>query len=122
MSPGNIELLKAILGFLAKIAYPLVLALFLILFRRQIASLGKMLLDLGQKVTGGIERGDLALKYGDWSVEALKKVRSENLDSAARTIQELLSPAAPLALGYVDNFLGGFIIGDSGCFKYDRSD
>ncbi|HSV63605.1 MAG TPA: STING domain-containing protein [Chthoniobacterales bacterium] len=122
MSPENTELLKVILGFLGKIAYPLILVLFLILFRREIASLGRMLLDFGQKVTGGIERGDLALKYGDWSVEALKKVRSENLDSAARTIQELLSPAAPLALGYADNFLGGFIIGDSGCFRYERSD
>ncbi|HKP01897.1 MAG TPA: STING domain-containing protein [Chthoniobacterales bacterium] len=121
MSPANIELLKVILGFLGKIAYPLILALFLILFRREIANLGRMLLDFGQKVTGGIERGDLGLKYGDWSIEALKKVRSENLDSAARTIQELLSPAAPLALGYVDNFLGGFVIGESGCFKYERA-
>ncbi|HEY3602317.1 MAG TPA: STING domain-containing protein [Chthoniobacterales bacterium] len=122
MSPASIELLKVILGFIAKIAYPLVLALFLILFRREIASVGRMLLIFGQKITGGIERGDLALKYDKWTLEAAQKVRSENLDSAARTIQELLSPAAPLALGYVDNFLGGFVIGETGCFKYERAD
>jgi hypothetical protein len=122
MSPANTELLKVILGFVGKIAYPLVLALFLILFRREIASLGRMLLDFGQKVTGGLERGDLNLSIGEFAIAAAKKMRSENLDSAARTIQELLSPAAPLALGYVDNFLGGFIIGETGCFKYERAD
>src|SRR5262249_47562237 len=48
----------------------------------------------------------------------------DNLATAAKTIQELLSPAAPLALGYVDNFLGGFVAGtenESG-FHYQTDD
>lgn len=122
MSPANTELLKVILGFVAKIAYPLVLVLFLILFRREIASLGRMLRNFGRTVTGGIARRELALKWDKLTLGAADKLRSEDPDAAARTIQKLLSPAAPLALGYVANFLGGFIIGETGCFKYERAD
>lgn len=44
-------------------------------------------------------------------------MRAPNINAAARTVQDLLSPAVPLALGYVDNFLASVVIDDGG-FQY----
>lgn len=118
------ELLKLILDFIARIAYPIMFGLLLILFREQIAGVFEILKQLVASVKGGVETGQVALKYGDFTLSAVQRLRSDNLATAAKTIQDLLSPAAPLALGYVDNFLGGFGAGngnDSG-FHYLADD
>jgi hypothetical protein len=103
------ELLKLILDFIARIAYPIMFGLLLILFREQIGGVFEILKQLVASVKGGVETGQVALKYGDFTLSAVQRLRSDNLATAAKTIQDLLSPAAPLALGYVDNFLGGFV-------------
>jgi hypothetical protein len=103
------ELLKLILDFIARIAYPIMFGLLLILFREQIAGVFEILKQLVASVKGGVETGQVALKYGDFTLSAVQRLRSDNLATAAKTIQDLLSPAAPLALGYVDYFLGGFV-------------
>ena len=48
---------------------------------------------------------------------AALKVKQQDLPAAAETLQKLLSPAAPLALGYVDNFLAGCILKKGGGFE-----
>ena len=58
------------------------------------------------------------MSIGSFTREVTQKIRSETPDSAAKTIQDLLSPAAPLALGYVDNFLQGLVVGDDGGFEF----
>ncbi len=108
------ELLKLILDFVARIAYPIMFGLLLILFREQIGGVFEILKQLVASVKGGVETGQVALKYGDFTLSAVQRLRSDNLATAAKTIQDLLSPAAPLALGYVDNFLGGFVADNGG--------
>src|SRR5215831_19087969 len=116
------ELLKVILDFIARMAYPIVFGLLLILFREQIAGVFEILKQLVASVKGGVETGQVALKYGDFTLSAAQKLRSDNLATAAKTIQDLLSPAAPLALGYVDNFLGGFVADSNSGFEYLKDD
>lgn len=116
------ELLKVILDFVARMAYPIVFGLLLILFREQIAGVFEILKQLVASVKGGVETGQVALKYGDFTLSAAQKLRSDNLATAAKTIQDLLSPAAPLALGYVDNFLGGFVLDSDNRFEYLKDD
>jgi nucleotide-binding STING sensor domain-containing protein len=112
------ELVKTLLDFVARIAYPLVLALFLVLFRPQLAAMFLVLEKIFKTVQGGVERGDVEIKYGSLTVSAARKLRSDNLESAAKTVQELLSPAAPLALGYIDNFLHGLVVTSDGRFRF----
>ena len=117
------ELLKLILDFVARIAYPIMFGLLLILFREQIGGVFEILKQLVASVKGGVETGQVALKYGDFTLSAVQRLRSDNLATAANTIQDLLSPAAPLALGYVDNFLGGFVADNgSGGFHFLADD
>ena len=113
------ELLKIILNFISSIAYPLVLGMLLIVFRKEIGGALGILRQFFLKVNERFESGDIdRLTVGSLTLELTKKIRSEAPDAAAKTIQDLLSPAAPLALGYVDNFLQGLVVGDDGGFEF----
>ena len=113
------ELLKTILDFIAKIAYPLVIGLALCLFRRQLAAS----LEVLKGILTEIEEGRKNVRVGSIEVTssmeeaAALKVKQQDLPAAAETIQKLLSPAAPLALGYVDNFLAGCVVKKGGGFE-----
>jgi hypothetical protein len=112
------ELLKIILNFISSIAYPLVLGMLLILFRKEIGGALEILRQFFLKVKEGFESGRLDIAYGPFTARVAQKILSENPDSAAKTIQDLLSPAAPLALGYVDNFLQGLVVAGDGGFEF----
>jgi hypothetical protein len=104
------ELLTVILDFVAKISYPLVLGLLLILFRKQFAGIFEVLRGILKE----IESGRKNVSYGELALTTAAQLQKEDLGSAARIIQKLLSPAAPLALGYVDNFVRSFKKTDAG--------
>jgi hypothetical protein len=119
------DLFKTILEFVAKIANPLVVIVTFLVFRKELKAILVVLRDILKNV----KSGRLPFSVGNFTVGKLAEhILSEDPVSAAKTIQKLLSPAAPLALGYVDNFIAGFkvkedggisleVIGDSG--KYE---
>src|ERR1044071_4496931 len=116
------ELLKAILNFVSSIAYPLVLGLFLILFKKELRGLLEILRQFFLNVKDRFEKGDIEqLKLGGVEMLLAKKLKADLVqepDSAGKIIQDLLSPAAPLALGYFDNFLKGLVVQTEGGFKF----
>jgi len=95
------EMLKVVLDFIAKIANPLVVCLLFVLFRKEVGSIFEVLKGILEEV----KERRLRLSIGNWTVGDLEQLQKADLDSADKIIQELLSPAAPLAVGYVENFI-----------------
>src|SRR5262245_42177330 len=105
------ELLKVILNFISSIAYPLVAGILLVLCRDQIRTILEMLGRFLFKVNERFEAGEMEIRLWNVKLGPLAK-------SAAETIEDLLSPAVPLALGYFDNFLKGLVVQGDGCFEF----
>jgi hypothetical protein len=112
---NNVELLKIILDFISKIANPLVVCLLFILFRKEVGSIFEVLRGILEEVREhrlAVSVGNV--KVGDLAKNTAKQLQETNLDSAAQIVQELLSPAAPLAVGYVENFVVKMKRGEGG--------
>jgi len=104
------ELLKTILDFVAKVAYPVILGIAFVLFRKQLGGIlkefGGILLEVKERRLRLSFQGLELDNPSPLAVASLQEVQNApDLASAAKTIQKLLSPAAPLALGYVKNFV-----------------
>jgi len=107
---STVELLKIILDFITKMAYPIILGGFIFIFKQE---LRLILLEL-KKILDKVRSGELEIRSGDVAIMAAQRLRQEPLDAAAKKIQKLLSPAAPLAVGYVHSFIEKIKLDDSG--------
>jgi hypothetical protein len=110
------ELLKVILDFIAKIANALVVCCLVILFKPQLGNILQRVMGILKNAEEG--RQDLQLPGGfgvtNLSEAAALQVKKRDLPSAAKIIQKLLSPAAPLVVGYVENFVARMKKGEDG--------
>jgi hypothetical protein len=111
----TLEFIKAILDFLSKVAYPFILCISLVLFKNELRGI----LEVLRGIMDDIKTGRTKFKYThDGGVEVSKnlalQVKEQDLPSATKTIQELLSPAAPLVVGYVENFIARMRINEGG--------
>lgn len=112
------ELLKAILDFVARVAYPVLIGGLLLVYRKQMAALFAVLSKYSDRILGRVAEGKVDLSIGPLALKTAQDLRNEDINAAAKKVEDLLSPAVPLALGYVENFLDGVVI-EGGTFQYE---
>jgi hypothetical protein len=86
-----------------------------ILFRKEMGGILEVLRGILEEVKSRRLHFSVGnLTFGDLAKNTAEQLQKTNLDSAAKIVQELLSPAAPLAVGYVENFIARMMKGEDG--------